>query len=251
MLWQLMRVPIYLMYTWAGAVGWKTPTQVYRCHVQHNSALTFPNSYSVRSGLPSPAHVNVTLPGARFKLLVESAQLLRIHLRHTLFLPFLPGLIFHDLHEARDMSKSSNTKCTSTLQSSATDDFKVSGWAPSEFCTSLSPEGARPSLTALLWTAASLSSCTCKAVQEKMAHLKGLNKAHRMSRVCLQENQYLGLNVNDSTLCLSSGSLSLPLNRLSGSAAQQLGRESEACCQRSSHQQLHHASLASVASLIL
>ena len=50
-----------------------------------------------RSGLPPPAHVNVTLPGARFKLLIESAQLLGIHLGHLLLFPLLPCFILHDL----------------------------------------------------------------------------------------------------------------------------------------------------------
>ena len=53
--------------------------------------------HGAQSGLPPSAHVNVTLPGARFELLVESAQLFRIHLGHALLLPCLPCLILHNL----------------------------------------------------------------------------------------------------------------------------------------------------------
>ncbi len=61
--------------------------------------------------------------------------------------------------------------------------------------------------------------------------------------VCAR-NAHLGFNVNDASLHLGLGGLSLPLNRLLGSSTQQPIGKSEACCQCSSHQQLHHASLA-------
>ena len=95
----------------------------------------------VRSGLPPPAHVNVALPGACFKLLVESAQLLRVHLSHTLLFPFLPCLIFHDLQKAQSQSGAQHhVSCDKAIPSAPTEESAI-WWAPYDFVGVLVTKG--------------------------------------------------------------------------------------------------------------
>ncbi len=94
-----------------------------RYHVQFRAAITYVPA-CVPSGLPSSTHVNVALPGARFELLVKSAQLLRIHLRYALLLPFLPCLIFHDLQNARTQSGAQHhVTCNRAMLLAATEEL--------------------------------------------------------------------------------------------------------------------------------